>query len=86
MDHPVFLSGDYDTNFIGQQFHPRKVKAEQDGDSRSHDREFTAAMLAVAAAAQNPGNGLASSTDQGRAAGRAGSAWKTLGRLDVLRR
>ncbi len=86
MDHPVFLSGDYDTNFIGQQFHPRKVKAEQDGDSRSHDREFTAAMLAVAAAAQNPGNGLASNTDQGRAAGRAGSAWKTLGRLDVLRR
>jgi acetyl/propionyl-CoA carboxylase alpha subunit len=86
MDHPVFLSGDYDTNFIGQQFHPRKAGAEKDGGPEAHDGEFTAAMLAVAAAAQHLGNGGTSAADQSRAPGRAGSAWKTLGRHDVLRR
>ena len=44
-------------------------------------------MLAVAVAAQNMGNGRASETaGAGRQAARGGSAWKTLGRLDVLRR
>jgi acetyl-CoA carboxylase biotin carboxylase subunit len=86
MEHPVFLSGDYDTNFIGQQYHPRSPKTSEGTSAERNDQEFTAAMLAVAAAAQNLGNGRASNTDQGRAAGRPGSGWKTLGRLDVLRR
>jgi len=86
MEHPVFLSGDYDTNFIGQQYHPRAPKTSEGTGAEPNDQEFTAAMLAVAAAAQNLGNGRASNTDQGRAAGRPGSGWKTLGRLDVLRR
>ena len=44
-------------------------------------------MLAVAAAAQNLGNGRApEASGAGRVAARGGSAWKMLGRLDVLRR
>jgi acetyl/propionyl-CoA carboxylase alpha subunit len=87
MSNPVFLDGDYDTNFIEQQYHP-KALAAGDGNSgqRDGDQEFTAAILAVAAAAQSHSNGRgpeASSARRGRA---TGSAWKTLGRLDVLRR
>ncbi|MGB6565251.1 MAG: hypothetical protein WBE69_21830, partial [Candidatus Binataceae bacterium] len=83
MNHPVFLSGDYDTNFIAQEYHPRALSAA-DGKS---DQEFTAAMLAVAAAAQNLGNGRApEAAGAGRGTARGGSTWKTLGRLDVLKR
>ena len=86
MNHPVFLSGDYDTNFIEQEYHPRALAADGKSGGRD-DAEFTAAMLAVAAAAQNMGNGRASETaGAGRQAARGESAWKTLGRLDVLRR
>ena len=86
MNHPVFLGGDYDTNFIEQEYHPRSLAADGKSGGRD-DGEFTAAMLAVAAAAQNMGNGRASETaGAGRQAARGGSAWKTLGRLDVLRR
>ena len=43
--------------------------------------------LAVAAAAQNLGNGRApEAAGAGRGTARDGSTWKTLGRLDVLRR
>jgi acetyl-CoA carboxylase, biotin carboxylase subunit len=84
MNHPVFLSGDYDTNFIEQEYHPKSI-AGADGRPED-DKEFTAAMLAVAAAAQNLGNGRASEvTGSGRGAARGGSPWKILGRLDLLR-
>jgi hypothetical protein len=44
-------------------------------------------MLAAAAAAQNLGNGRApEAAGAGRSAARGASAWKMLGRLDVLRR
>ncbi len=91
MRHPLFLRGDYDTNFIEQEYHPRARAGTSGGDGKpdqdDNDREFIAAMLAVAAAAQNPGNGRgAEAAGAGRGAARAGSAWKTLGRLDVLRR
>jgi acetyl-CoA carboxylase biotin carboxylase subunit len=87
MSHPVFLGGDYDTNFIQQEYHPAKpaadgpAAAEQDGDA-----EFTAAMFAAAAAAQKLGNGRASEAAGAGRSARGGSAWKTLGRVDVLRR
>ena len=83
-----FLAGDYDTNFIEQEYHPRAL-ATADGkpDRLDDDKEFTAAMLAVAAAAQNLGNGRSpEASGAGRGAAGGGSAWKTLGRLDVLRR
>jgi hypothetical protein len=88
MNHPVFLSGDYDTNFIEQEYRPRSLAAA-DGklSNRGDDPEFTAAMLAVAAAAHNLGNGRApEAAGARRGAARGGSAWKMLGRLDVLRR
>jgi acetyl-CoA carboxylase, biotin carboxylase subunit len=88
MNHPVFLGGDYDTNFIEQEYHPRSPSADGPAAAgQDDDREFTAAMLAAAAAAQKLGNGRASeaAAGAGRAA-RGGSPWKTLGRLDVLRR
>jgi len=87
MNDPVFLSGDYDTNFIEQEYHPGAPGAADGKSDRSDDKEFTAAMLAVAAAAQNSGNGHASeAAGAARGPARGGSAWKTLGRLDVLRR
>jgi acetyl/propionyl-CoA carboxylase alpha subunit len=88
MNHPVFLSGDYDTNFIEQEYHPgsRATGAGHSGQ-RDDDKEFTAAILAVAAAAQNRNNGRVLETaGAGRGGAHGGSAWKTLGRLDVLRR
>src|SRR6202158_26749 len=85
MRHPLFLRGDYDTNFIEQEYRPGSRAAAEGKPDK--DREFTAAMLAVAAAAQNLGNGRGpDAAGAGRAAPRGGSAWKTLGRLDVLRR
>ncbi|HXM31019.1 MAG TPA: hypothetical protein VN919_02525, partial [Xanthobacteraceae bacterium] len=85
MSHPLFLRGDYDTNFIEQEYRPGSRAAAEGKPDK--DGEFTAAMLAVAAAAQNLGNGRGpDAAGAGRAAARGGSAWKTLGRLDVLRR
>jgi len=87
MSHPVFLGGDYDTNFIEQEYHPAAPSAGRPAGAPDGDPEFVAAMLAAAAAAQKLGNGRASEATAG--AGRTvrgGSAWKTLGRLDVLRR
>jgi len=88
MNHPVFLSGDYDTNFIEQEYHPRSLAAADGKLSKpDDDPEFAAAMLAAAAAAQNLGNGRApEAAGAGRSAARGASAWKMLGRLDVLRR
>ncbi|MGH7915103.1 MAG: acetyl-CoA carboxylase biotin carboxylase subunit, partial [Candidatus Binataceae bacterium] len=90
MNHPVFLRGDYDTNFIEQEYHPGS-RAGANGvggqpGNNENDRELTAAMLAAAAVAQNMGNGRGHETpDAGRGVSRGESAWKMLGRLDVLR-
>jgi acetyl-CoA carboxylase, biotin carboxylase subunit len=88
MNHPVFLGGDYDTNFIDQEYHPGSPSTDGAAGKQEGDREFTAAMLAAAAAAQKLGNGSASeaAAGAGRGLARGGSAWRTLGRLDVLRR
>ena len=88
MSHPVFLGGEYDTNFIGQEYHPAELSAEGPAGEQAGDPEFIAAALAAAAAAQKLGNGRGSEAAAGAARGlaRGGSAWKTLGRLDVLRR
>jgi acetyl-CoA carboxylase biotin carboxylase subunit len=82
MNHPRFLGGDYDTNFVAQEYRPVANGAAPDG-------EWTAALLAAAAAAaQHLNNHRAARAGVPRvsAARSSGSAWKTLGRLDVLRR
>jgi acetyl-CoA carboxylase, biotin carboxylase subunit len=79
MTHPRFIAGDFDTGFIGQEYHPEEVAA--DGDATR-----VAAILAAAFTAQREnshGDGAAGATAAARI---SASAWKTLGRLDMLRR
>jgi acetyl-CoA carboxylase biotin carboxylase subunit len=69
--HPRFLAGDFDTNFIAQEFH------NQNGAQRV-DSARSAAILAAAFAAQRGGNPAApTDTTPTRP---AISAWKLLGR------
>ena len=79
VNHPEFLAGNFDTGFIGREYHPGALAGA------SSDQARTAAMLLAAIAMQRgAGNG------NGQAA--AGptrtnvSAWRTLGRIDMLRR
>lgn len=82
VEQPGFLAGDFDTNYINQEYHPEKLL-------RGEDPSRLAAILAAAvtaqrsqnhAAASPPASGIASASANG------GSAWKTLGRIDMLRR
>ncbi|HVA78451.1 MAG TPA: acetyl-CoA carboxylase biotin carboxylase subunit [Candidatus Binataceae bacterium] len=78
MTHPRFLAGDFDTNFIAQEYHPGAA-------AEGVDHARTAAMFLAAIAAQraaNHSNGQAPA----RAAQPAGSAWRSLARFDSLRR
>jgi acetyl-CoA carboxylase biotin carboxylase subunit len=75
--HPRFLAGDFDTNFIAQEFHPAN-------DAKIADPARAAAILAAAFAAQRGANHTAS---PGGAPKRATiSPWKLLGRSNVLGR
>ncbi len=38
MDHPRFLAGDFDTNFINQEWHPGAEAAEEDPERARRDR------------------------------------------------
>ena len=77
MTHPRFLAGDFDTNFINQEWHPAAAAATEDPD------RLAAILLAAHAAQthQNHANGQPASTAQGPRV----SPWKTRGRLEVLR-
>ncbi|MBI3758631.1 MAG: ATP-grasp domain-containing protein, partial [Deltaproteobacteria bacterium] len=83
VEQPGFLSGDFDTNFINQEYHPDKLV-------RPEDPTRLAAILAAAVAghrSQNnhtDGASLAPAVSSATPSG--GSNWKTLGRLDMLRR
>jgi acetyl-CoA carboxylase biotin carboxylase subunit len=76
MAHPRFLAGDFDTNFISQEWHPA-----QSADGK--DPERLAAIILAAHAAQQSAN-----HSNGREAptGPRVSPWKSLGRLDMMRR
>ena len=78
ISHPRFLKGDFDTNFIDQEYHP-----EHDGAKPDH-AELAAIFVAAIAAHKytNHVNGAAAAAP----AAPAISAWRTLGRLDMLRR
>jgi acetyl-CoA carboxylase biotin carboxylase subunit len=78
MNHPLFIAGDFDTNFIGQQYHPEA--APPAGDARR-----LAAVLAAAVIAQRDNHHANSTTPRPSGNSTAASPWKTLGRLGMLR-
>ena len=78
MEHPRFIKGDFDTNFINQEFHPSS-------DGSAPDRARLAAMLLAAAVAQRNTNHAAQPANSTPASPRT-SAWRNLARLDMLRR
>jgi len=83
VEQPGFLKGDFDTNFISQEYHPEAF-------ARDQDPTRLAAILAAAVTAQrgqNHVNATAPAAPGVVAANpNGGSAWKTLGRIDMLRR
>jgi acetyl-CoA carboxylase, biotin carboxylase subunit len=76
-NHPRFLAGDFDTNFIAQEYRPQAVP-------RAADTTSFAAMLAAAFVAQREGNGKAAAPAGGQRAP-AASPWKMIGRSNILR-
>ena len=73
VEQPGFLAGDFDTSYINQEYHPEKLM-------RGEDPTRLAAILGAAVTAQRSQNHAAAANTNG------GSAWKTLGRIDMLRR
>jgi acetyl-CoA carboxylase biotin carboxylase subunit len=78
MRHPKFVVGDFDTGFIGREYHPESI-------ANGNDNARMAAILAAAVAMRRENKGSVGATDA-PAPRPPGSPWKTLGRLDVLRR
>jgi acetyl/propionyl-CoA carboxylase alpha subunit len=78
MTHPRFLKGDFDTNFINQEYHPNENGAAPRG------AELAAIFLAAIAAQQNANHSNGAGAQP--AVAPAASAWRMLGRLDMLRR
>jgi acetyl-CoA carboxylase biotin carboxylase subunit len=81
MTHPRFLKGDFDTNFISQEFHPGGAGSN---GAAPHGAELAAIFLAAIAAQKNSNHASAAAAQP--AASAQTSAWRTLGRLDMLRR
>jgi acetyl-CoA carboxylase biotin carboxylase subunit len=78
VNHPDFLAGNFDTGFIAREYRPST--AEPDGDHAK-----IAAMLLAAVATQRGANHSNGQAPAGTARDRV-SAWRTLGRIDMLRR
>jgi acetyl/propionyl-CoA carboxylase alpha subunit len=74
--HPRFLAGDFDTNFIKQEYRPETA-------AQAEDPARLAAILAAAFVAQRDGNHTAATALVQRTA--ATSPWKLMGRRDILR-
>jgi acetyl-CoA carboxylase biotin carboxylase subunit len=77
MQHPRFVAGDFDTNFINQEFNPTLLAAKS-------EPERLAAVLIAAAQLQSPANGAKARLQT--AGGPSVSPWKTYGRVESLRR
>jgi acetyl/propionyl-CoA carboxylase alpha subunit len=82
MTHPRFIKGDFDTNFINQEFHPGG-SASSNG-AGPHGAELAAIFLAAIASHKDSNHASAAAVQP--AASSQTSAWRTLGRLDMLRR
>ena len=80
MDHPRFIKGDYDTNFIDAEYRPREAAAAEAAD---HERMAAIFLAAFAASQNHAGNGRPAPAP---AAGPRPSAWRTFSRIDMLRR
>jgi acetyl-CoA carboxylase biotin carboxylase subunit len=78
MNHPLFIAGDFDTNFIAHEYHPEA--APPAGDARR-----LAAVLAAAVVAQRDNHHANSAAPRPSGNSTAASPWKTLGRLGMLR-
>ncbi len=76
--HPRFLNGDFDTNFISQEFHPSAAP-------NAEDPARTAAIFLAAIASQNGAN-HSNGQMPARPAQSAMSPWRNLARIDALRR
>jgi acetyl/propionyl-CoA carboxylase alpha subunit len=80
--HPRFIAGDFDTKFIEQEYRPEAIAA-----AAGEDATRVAAMMAAAVTAQRGINHAGAGNHASAPTQRpAGSPWKTLGRLDMLRR
>src|SRR5579863_9893390 len=81
VEQPRFLAGDFDTNFISEEYRPA---ARAPGE----DPVRLAALLAAAVTAQRSQNHAAAAPGTNSVASSAAgvSPWKTLGRIDMLRR
>jgi acetyl-CoA carboxylase biotin carboxylase subunit len=81
VEQPRFLAGDFDTNFINEEYRPEALV-------RGEDQVRLAAILAAAATAHRAQNHSAAGPNPTAAVANTGtvSAWKTLGRIDMLRR
>jgi len=82
IEHPRFLAGDFDTQFIDQEYRSEAL-------TRGDDAARMAAVLAAAVTAQiNHNHAAAAQAAPAAVSANAHrvSAWKTLGRLDMLRR
>ncbi len=82
VEHPRFIAGDFDTNFINQEYRPEAVA--QGGDEAHLAAVLTAAVMAY----RNGQNGAAAAAQApaATAPSAAVTPWKMLGRLDLLRR
>jgi acetyl-CoA carboxylase biotin carboxylase subunit len=79
VDHPRFIAGDFDTNFINAEFKPSVLAA-------SDDETRVAAMLAAAISAQGNNHHGPTASVNANPAIALPSPWRMLGRLDMLRR
>jgi acetyl-CoA carboxylase biotin carboxylase subunit len=79
VNHPEFNAGNFDTGFIGREYHPEAVPESQPDHAR------TAAMLLAAITIQRVANHTNGQGPASSARDRL-SAWRTFGRLDMLRR
>jgi acetyl/propionyl-CoA carboxylase alpha subunit len=75
--NPLFMNGDFDTGFIGQHYSPQ-------AEGVDHDSARLAATLAAAFLASRDTTQTAGARSPAPAP--PTSAWKTLGRIDTLRR
>jgi acetyl-CoA carboxylase, biotin carboxylase subunit len=82
VDHPRFLKGDFDTKFIDQEYRP----GTSAGGVAVEDPARTVALLMAAFAAQRNGGPPANGKAAAPGAAARTSTWKTLGRLEMLRR
>jgi acetyl-CoA carboxylase biotin carboxylase subunit len=80
MAHPRFLAGDFDTNFIAQEYRPEVSNGKKD------PARLAAILAAALMANRNSNHANAPAAPEQSVARAAISPWKMIGRADMLRR